>query len=490
MAVVLTSRAVEKDSDVAGVERATASDDCDCDSGVQTPSTESENRPDLGGLTTPLTSSVPSEQEGSAESLPAQDPMPIAAAPPGTTDAVSASTAEAVAAGDEPAAGKSEGDVMATEVPVPQAELDSIPSWQVAQGPRREGFSKVKMLPVAFAKVGANFFGGSIAVAGYAAGTVQTKLLGGKVVDSRVFQTGFKSFLWSNGIMPRMDYRPLSDEDTSKLKAWYPERSSSLTSFDPSNTSLTPVIVSNHISYLDGLMLGSLLKAPKVVAKAGARQVPVLGRLMEEMDTIFVDRNHEDSRRATLNQIQSHCEAWNLNDRPLLIFPEGTTTNGEGLLPFKRGAFVGGVPVRPVLILPTGQWDPATTSYKQTSHGPEATSDMEWVTQFFIHVAHTFAIAVLPPYFPSEAEKNDADLYAKNVHDYMAQELAALKEAQYTASWKAAAGREHGGLGFRLGDVTRVSIRRATRAARSFVGLEGAAEGGDSDSSPRATATR
>jgi lysophosphatidylcholine acyltransferase/lyso-PAF acetyltransferase len=36
--------------------------------------------------------------------------------------------------------------------------------------------------------------------------------------------------------------------------------------------------------------------------------------------------------------------------RPMLLFPEGTTSNGQMLLPFKTGAFLAGVPVLPVII--------------------------------------------------------------------------------------------------------------------------------------------
>lgn len=36
--------------------------------------------------------------------------------------------------------------------------------------------------------------------------------------------------------------------------------------------------------------------------------------------------------------------------RPLLLFPEGTTTNGRFLLPFKTGAFLAGQPLQPVVI--------------------------------------------------------------------------------------------------------------------------------------------
>ena len=38
------------------------------------------------------------------------------------------------------------------------------------------------------------------------------------------------------------------------------------------------------------------------------------------------------------------------DQRPMLLFPEGTTTNGRYLLPFKSGAFLAGYPVQPVIL--------------------------------------------------------------------------------------------------------------------------------------------
>merc|ERR1712226_1434129 len=107
------------------------------------------------------------------------------------------------------------------------------------------------------------------------------------------------------------------------------------------------------------------------------------------MDTVFVDRSDGDSRHATMEAIKTHCSEWCLGQRPMLIFPEGTTTNGEGILEFKKGAFVAGVPVRPVLLVYTGQWDPASTTYKATSKGLKKISDTEWATQFLGHLVHS-----------------------------------------------------------------------------------------------------
>ncbi len=49
-------------------------------------------------------------------------------------------------------------------------------------------------------------------------------------------------------------------------------------------------------------------------------------------------------------RMQEMAAGWLPHARPLLLFPEGTTTNGRYLLPFKTGAFLAGEPVQPVVI--------------------------------------------------------------------------------------------------------------------------------------------
>lgn len=44
--------------------------------------------------------------------------------------------------------------------------------------------------------------------------------------------------------------------------------------------------------------------------------------------------------------VHAHC----LATHPFSFHPQGTTTNGRYLLPFKTGAFIAGVPLQPVLM--------------------------------------------------------------------------------------------------------------------------------------------
>jgi 1-acyl-sn-glycerol-3-phosphate acyltransferase len=93
----------------------------------------------------------------------------------------------------------------------------------------------------------------------------------------------------------------------------------------PSNV----LIVANHISWLDIFVLNSLQPA-RFVAKADLRRLPVAGRLMANVGTLFIERE----RRRDAHTVNRHTvEALTRGD-VVAVFPEGTTSDGTGLLKF------------------------------------------------------------------------------------------------------------------------------------------------------------
>lgn len=83
------------------------------------------------------------------------------------------------------------------------------------------------------------------------------------------------------------------------------------------------------------------------------------------MGCLYVDRDASGAGRvsdAVVQRMRDSAAGRLPGARPLLLFPEGTTTNGRFLLPFKTGAFLAGLPVRPVVIrygevrLGAGRW--------------------------------------------------------------------------------------------------------------------------------------
>lgn len=111
-----------------------------------------------------------------------------------------------------------------------------------------------------------------------------------------------------------------------------------------------PVLLAgNHISWLDILALGGAGKAA-FAAQGGLAGNPLLRWLCQQNHTVFLAR---DRRASVARQVAQLHEA--LARRPrLVLFPEGTTGPGRGLLPFKSALFSvaeqGGVAVQPVAL--------------------------------------------------------------------------------------------------------------------------------------------
>ena len=111
------------------------------------------------------------------------------------------------------------------------------------------------------------------------------------------------------------------------------------------------VVVANHQSYLDGVVLAALLPARfGFVIKREMARVPLAGWLLRRIGAEFVERHDQrrmlrDTRR--LLRQASHGEA-------LVFFPEGTFSSSVGLLRFHIGAFAAAaranVPVLPIAI--------------------------------------------------------------------------------------------------------------------------------------------
>ncbi|KTG02749.1 hypothetical protein cypCar_00037235 [Cyprinus carpio] len=97
----------------------------------------------------------------------------------------------------------------------------------------------------------------------------------------------------------------------------------------------------------------------------------------------------------------------------MLMFPEGTTTNGQALIKFKPGAFLAGVPVQPVLLHYPGEPDTVRWTWKGLTW-----LGTLWHTTSQIYTSVT--VEFLPVYTPSQEEKQNPDLYAENVQKLMA----------------------------------------------------------------------
>jgi 1-acyl-sn-glycerol-3-phosphate acyltransferase len=109
------------------------------------------------------------------------------------------------------------------------------------------------------------------------------------------------------------------------------------------------VVVTNHVSYLDPLVVASA--APCIaVAKGETRNWPLVGRGLAALGVVFVRRGDAYSGAIALRGCLRALRA----GTSILNFPEGTTTDGGSVLPFHRGVFglarLSGVPIVPASI--------------------------------------------------------------------------------------------------------------------------------------------
>jgi 1-acyl-sn-glycerol-3-phosphate acyltransferase len=93
------------------------------------------------------------------------------------------------------------------------------------------------------------------------------------------------------------------------------------------------LFVANHISYLDILILGNVLEAP-FASKSDIRKWPIIGWIAKLQQTVFISR-HPKSLQEELKRIREHL----VGGANLILFPEGTSTNGARVAPFKNAFF-------------------------------------------------------------------------------------------------------------------------------------------------------
>ena len=106
------------------------------------------------------------------------------------------------------------------------------------------------------------------------------------------------------------------------------------------------MIVANHVSWLDIFVINSLHPC-RFVAKAEIRAWPLLGWLVEQAGTVFIARGNRRDLRHIFKGLVGSLQ---LGQR-VAFFPEGTTAQQGGLLPFHANLFEAAidaqVPVQP-----------------------------------------------------------------------------------------------------------------------------------------------
>ena len=93
------------------------------------------------------------------------------------------------------------------------------------------------------------------------------------------------------------------------------------------------LLASNHISWVDIHAINAF-QPIRFVAKSEVEGWPVFGWMAKQLGTIFINRNNSRHGKYIANEV-----AKALKTQSVCIFPEGTSTVGETVLPFKPNLF-------------------------------------------------------------------------------------------------------------------------------------------------------
>ncbi|MDH4190512.1 MAG: AMP-binding protein [Betaproteobacteria bacterium] len=146
------------------------------------------------------------------------------------------------------------------------------------------------------------------------------------------------------------------------------------------------VIAANHTSYLDVVVLLSLLRYRHhaFVAKREFLDNFAMRSLLRGFGTLFVERFDVRTSAAHAEELSAAAQ----HGRSLIVFPEGGFTRDTGLKPFRTGAFqaaaLAGIPVIPVAlrgvrsVLRDGTWWPRRATIAVTVGAPRRARGSDW----------------------------------------------------------------------------------------------------------------
>ena len=94
------------------------------------------------------------------------------------------------------------------------------------------------------------------------------------------------------------------------------------------------LIACNHLGYVDILVIGSFCPAI-FVAKSDVQDWPVFGWLASRAGTVFISRQEPANVAAQLREMEGPLS----EGYPVVLFPEGTSSDGSSVLPFRSSLF-------------------------------------------------------------------------------------------------------------------------------------------------------
>jgi len=127
------------------------------------------------------------------------------------------------------------------------------------------------------------------------------------------------------------------------------------------------VIISNHLGYIGGFVLGSLF--PVVfVSKKEVKSWPMIGQWKILSGTIFINRQRKNLVALLVNEMSRKLE----QGANILLFPEGAATNGDRMLPFQTAPLAAPLRSRAIIV-------PITLAYQSVEGKPVSAANRDLI---------------------------------------------------------------------------------------------------------------
>jgi 1-acyl-sn-glycerol-3-phosphate acyltransferase len=170
------------------------------------------------------------------------------------------------------------------------------------------------------------------------------------------------------------------------------------------------LLVANHISWLDILVMHAA-RYCRFVSKADVKRWPLIGTLATGGGTLYIER---ESRRDALRVVHHMAESLQRGE-VVAVFPEGTTSDGTGLLPFHgnliQAAVSAGAPVQPVAL------SFVDSASRAMSRSPSYVGDETLVGSVWRTLAGPPIVAVVRYGLPQDARGRDRRTWASELRE-------------------------------------------------------------------------
>lgn len=179
-----------------------------------------------------------------------------------------------------------------------------------------------------------------------------------------------------------------------------------------------------HTSLIDGPPLCVMSGRPWTgLSSISNYHMPLSGRFLRLLEFTFVDNDCSKSRKTAIETIKLRTTSDDWKECVSLFSPEGTTSNGTNLGQFKQGIFLPGQPIQGFVAEFPEWFDRISgniTDQRRNTRGcgwigyTWDSSILYLVIYHLCCIWQPCIVTVLPPYYPSEEEKTDTDLFITN----------------------------------------------------------------------------